>query len=58
MVPRRWHNLLMTNNISTQIAAQVASRYEGLKFAPLDRKADTSRNHQRSARRSQKRNGR
>jgi len=48
----------MTNNISTQIAAQVASRYEGLKFAPLDRKADTSRNHQRSARRSQKRNGR
>lgn len=48
----------MTNNTSTQIAAQVASRYEGLKFAPLDRKADTSKNHQRAARKSQKRNHR
>jgi hypothetical protein len=40
----------MTNNTSTQIAAQVASRYEGLTFAPLDRKADRSRNHTRAAR--------
>jgi hypothetical protein len=48
----------MTNNTSTQIAAQVASRYENLTFAPLDRKADTSKNHSRHARRSQKRNHR
>jgi len=48
----------MTNNTATQIAAQVASRYEDLKFAPLDRKADTSRNHNRTARRAQKRNHR
>jgi len=46
----------MTNN--TQINTQVASRYADLKFAPLDRKADTSRNHTRGARRAQKRNHR
>jgi hypothetical protein len=41
-----------TTSLATQIAKQVASRYEGLKFAPLDRKADRSRNHQRGARKS------
>lgn len=43
----------MTNNTtSDRINAQVASRYEGLTFAPLDRKADRSRNHTRAARKS------
>ena len=32
-----WYDLGMTNNTSTQIAAQVASRYADLKFAPIDR---------------------
>ena len=42
----------MTNNTSTQIANQVASRYADLKFAPLDRKADRTKNHTRAARRT------
>lgn len=33
----------------------IASRYEGLQFAPLTRMPDTSRNRQRVARRTSKR---
>jgi hypothetical protein len=42
----------MTTTTATQINAQVMNRYAGLKFTPATKRPDTSRNHQRGARKT------